>query len=856
MGSEFCSITLAAGVGSRMPKDAPPKACCRIGPVSVIENALEAYEQAGIERHVVVVGSRAAEVMEEVCRRRRNVLFAYQPRPRGTGDAVHCALELLEDTFRPEHLLISAGDKVVAPALVKGVVESYTSSAHDLCVLAGSLQHNPEGGRIVVRDGQVLAIIESPDIRARQVAEKLRSLSADDRPGTVAELKEFTSQYLPEKRLVALAPALATVFQLSAGEPVPWPKVLSALEAIPEGFALRSGRVSLAEAAASTLINLSLYVGRFGPLREAVRQLASANAQAECYLTDVVEILSSSGRSVGLLKVQDPEDVLAFNTNEQLEEVRRVYARRLQNRLRFPKVEGWLAHFARREPDGLAVQAVRGLAERIGRERTCIVVRSPGRINIMGRHIDHQGGTCNLMAINREVVMAASPRDDDQIQLWNADPEHYPSSSFTFGQLTADIVWDDWLRTLDLQYVKRLSSMSIGNWANYVIGAALRLQHHFRDRQLTGMDAFVCGNIPVGSGLSSSSALVVAATEALVELNALNVHPKALVDLCGEGEWFVGTRGGSADHAAITLGREKEVVSVSFFPFEVVGRHPFPDDFSLLVCHSGSSAKKTENAQARFNARIACYHMAREMLRQQFPAFAPLIRHLRDVSQHSLDISLPALYRLLKRLPLEAEPGLVEDLAARHPTVANCVTGLDLGRLRFPLRDTALFGLGEMERAKRAGTLLDRGDVGAFGEMMNVSHTGDRVTSWQPDCVPFSSPATDACLDSLVERAEALRPLTSSDAALWQQPGAYSCSTPEIDFLVDQARRCPGVLGAQLSGAGLGGCVMILVRTDSAPKLQEVLEGTYYIPRNIEPQLFVCQPSRGSQVLTSIETAS
>lgn len=85
MGSEFCSITLAAGVGSRMPKDAPPKACCRIGPVSVIENALEAYEQAGIERHVVVVGSRAAEVMEEVCRRRRNVLFAYQPRPRGRG---------------------------------------------------------------------------------------------------------------------------------------------------------------------------------------------------------------------------------------------------------------------------------------------------------------------------------------------------------------------------------------------------------------------------------------------------------------------------------------------------------------------------------------------------------------------------------------------------------------------------------------------------------------------------------------------------------------------------------------------------------------------------------------------------
>ncbi len=87
MYSDFCSITLAAGWGSRMPADSPPKPCCRIGPVSVIENALRTYEEAGIHQHVVVVGYQAEAVMAEVCRRRSDVLFAFQPERRGTGDA-------------------------------------------------------------------------------------------------------------------------------------------------------------------------------------------------------------------------------------------------------------------------------------------------------------------------------------------------------------------------------------------------------------------------------------------------------------------------------------------------------------------------------------------------------------------------------------------------------------------------------------------------------------------------------------------------------------------------------------------------------------------------------------------------
>ena len=753
-------------------------------------------------------------------------------------------------------MLISAGDKVVSPAVVKGMVETYATTGFDLCLLACPLAHNPEGGRVITRAGNVLAIVECPDIKVRQLAERLRSLDPTDAPGTVGLLKEEIERYLPMRKLTKCAPTLAALTDGEDGQRISWEDVLLAIEPIPAGFDLESCWIPLEDAAASDLVNLSLYIGAFEPLLDAVRGLGNDNAQAECYFTDAIELLASRGHSIGLLQVADPTEVMAFNTIEQLEEVRKTHALHAQRATQYPTLARWERCFEKRDPEGLAAQAAAGLRERIGPEQTAIVVRSPGRINIMGRHIDHQGGACNLMAINREVVLAASARDDDQINLWNLESGEYPTRSFTFSELTADIVWEDWLRTLDLQYVKRHSLASSGDWVNYVKGPALRLQHQFKDRRLRGMDAFVCGNIPTGSGLSSSSALVVAATEALIELNGLNVRTKELVDLCGEGEWFVGTRGGSADHAAIKLGRENEVVSVSFFPFQIVARHPFPEGCSLMVCHSGASAKKTEDAQPRFNARIACYHMAREVVRREFPTFAPLIEHLRDINTERLDITLPALYRLLKHVPLQVGSSDVEVFAAEHESVAKCVTGLALDALEFPLRDTALFGLAECARSMRAGSLLDRGDAKAFGELMSVSHNGDRVARWRNGVAhAYASGPTNECIDDLVARAESLAPLGACAAALWQQPGAYDCSTADIDSMVDAATQHPGVLGAQLSGAGLGGCVMILVRSDAAEDVRELLETSYYLPREIPPQLFVCQPSRGSQVLTSVETA-
>jgi len=856
MQAEICSVTLAAGTGSRMPPDMPPKPCCKIGPLSVMENALETYEAAGIYRHVVVVGHAAAAVMAAATRGRRDVLFAFQGVARGTGDAVRRGLELLDSLGGAEHVLITAGDKVITPQVARGLLDAYAESGMDFLLAAGPCEHNPGGGRVIVRDGRVQAIIEMPDIRVRELAAHLRGPALQDRPGTVGRLAELAVRFVPRgNKLATYIPALSALMGGDPGQEVAWADVLGAAETVPDGFDRPTGRVTLEQAVSADLSNLSVYVGRFDAVRDAVAMLGTDNVQGESYFTDVVEILAASGQKVGVYRVARAEDVMAFNTIEELDRVRRVHAVRAQSRARYPRLGRWAAYFDAHDPASPGARAVRQLSAGVGPERPAIVVRSPGRVNLMGRHVDHQGGTCNLVTIDREIVIAASPRHDDRINLWNADAQAYPFRSFSFAELTADIVWENWLHTLDSQYIRRVVSLSAGDWANYVKGAALRLQHRFGDRRLRGMDAFFDGDIPVAAGLSSSSALVVGTAEALAELNGLNIRPKEFVYLCGEGEWFVVTRGGSADHAAIKFGRQGQVVSVSFFPFEVTGRHPFPEECSLIICHSGISARKTENARERFNACVACYHMAREIIREKFPEFAPRIAHLRDINTRRLDVSLPALYRLLREVPARVGPSEAAQLATRHATVAQCLEGLNMDEHEFPLRDVTLYGLAECERAARTGELLHSGEVAELGRMMNISHDGDRVSTWRPDRAPYDSRASDELMEDLVGRASSLRSVSEAGAALWQLPGAYDCSTPEIDLMVDRVLCCPGVLGAQLAGAGLGGCIMVLARKGAEDEVRGVLERDYYGPRDVEPRLFVCHPSRGSQVLTSVDGA-
>jgi N-acetylgalactosamine kinase len=153
---------------------------------------------------------------------------------------------------------------------------------------------------------------------------------------------------------------------------------------------------------------------------------------------------------------------------------------------------------------------------------------------------------------------------------------------------------------------------------------------------------------------------------------------------------------------------------------------------------------------------------------------------------------------------------------------------------------------------------LRSGDMVGFGELMGISHNGDRVVRTNPESPgngsqttrAYVAPTSDDYLRALVEDLESGDPVRVTRAQLHRQPGSYRCSTPELDLMVDIAQQTEGVLGAQLAGAGLGGCIMALAREDSTDQLLECLDQLYYQPRKLDPQVSVCIPIAGSGVLS------
>lgn len=457
------------------------------------------------------------------------------------------------------------------------------------------------------------------------------------------------------------------------------------------------------------------------------------------------------------------------------------------------------------------------------------------------------------MTIGYETLMVVHPRNDDRFFLYNKDSERFQNREFSIGELVAELPWDDWISLVNSDKVSNLVLNAGGDWVQYVKAGVLRLQKKFSSRRLRGSDVFVSGNIPIAAGLSSSSALVVATAEALVAVNQLDTFPSQLVNLCGEGEWFVGTRGGSADHAAIKFGQKGKVVKVTFFDFAVENIVPFPENYILAVCDSGVKAQKTTNAKDQFNHRVACYRIGFQLIRRLFPQYSPLLSHLRDVNIRNLEVPLSRIYKILLRLPEQTTRdqllGMLpeEELKSLFDTHNPPENGL------YPIRGVVLYGLAECERSRLFAEALESQHIIQIGRFMNTSHDGDRVASFTANGSKreYRTPVSNSYLLDLIDDLESGDPERVLRAQLQWQTGSYHCSIPEIDLMVDIATSVEGVEGAQIAGAGLGGCMMVFANKDAVSSLTENLEKRYYKPYGKTPAILLCNPIAGSGVLLS-----
>ena len=496
-------------------------------------------------------------------------------------------------------------------------------------------------------------------------------------------------------------------------------------------------------------------------------------------------------------------------------------------------------------------RTLEAFANRYALGRDVMVIRSTGRVNLVGTHIDHRGGSVNPIAI-KHMWLVVEHRDDDLVLAKNVEPDAFADEQFRISDClpAGETIrtWDAWCHD---EFEKRRHDTSV-SWSNYIRAAVLYFQRLNTNDDgrfspaLKGMNMMVFGNIPRAAGLSSSSAVVMLAAEAVVRINALGISRENLAQHCGHAEWYVGTRGGYSDHAAIVFGKPNSLLHITAFPMKIETA-AFPPGYSFVLANTLIEAKKQASARNAFNSRVAAYMFGLAMIRTNFPRYAEMIEHLRDVNPETLGADEAQIYRMVKSLPLSASRSDVLRLPQDfEQAVRHAFRSHDEPEGGYPIRQVCLYGIAECLRAEMVPQCLRDADMETFGRLMSISHDGDRVTQLlDGERVPLDNSYPDERIDALISDLESGDRDRAERASLWRQGGGYNVSLPEIDMLVDIALASDGVVGAGLVGAGMGGCIVAVVEDEHAAGVIENMACQYYHPRNLPVKAEIVRPVGG-----------
>ncbi len=885
-------IILAAGKGTRMGRDDVAKVCFEIDGVPAINRLIEAFKKQRFQKFLVIVGSMAEQVMQTIANEHPEVIYTYQTEQLGTGHAAQTAAQTLQQMDHNGSVLVTLGDKYLEPEAVELLVDGFIKQQADLALLTipRTAENTDSSGRVFIDDaGQVRAILEQIDIARQAIADELHKKLNQNKSITAATIKTIAETHISNRKKISKA--IPQLMHLVKNHKTIERQTLKPVLNTPDFNLQIAGKPYTADQIEKHCpqFNPSLYLFRSDVFYRGVALIDNHNAQKEFYLTDIVKNLNTltdrSGHPLRIRAVPAPtaDCIQGFNSPDELLNIQD-YLRRKRKQVRTassalvrcqlktrqyatvdtwidkiekntPALRRWLLSIYGDHPDlhtekrKELTRVLKCYGKRFGFDDKVVIVRAPGRINLMGRHVDHRGGYNNFLALHRETIAVAGLRDDDQVHAVSTNPRQFPAQQFSIGHLLGRFAFADWLNFINSDWVRSLLQSTAGRWGNYIQAALLRLQHRYTDLKIRGMNLALYGSVPMAAGLSSSSTLVVAALRAAIALNNLELDAQQFVDLCGEGEWFVGSRGGSGDHAAITLGQRGKIAQVGYFPFHVEQIVPAPDDYQVIIADSHIKAAKSAAAKEQFNARVTAYNLGFALLKQRSPEIAHALDHLRDLNPERLGCRTSDVYRYLLRVPeFMTRKDFKTTLSHEYQDliVRNFSSHKDPGA--YPVRGVLLFGVAECLRSGMALHVLKQGHVRQFGELMKISHDGDRVS--QPDesgkYCEFSLDYSEAAINQLIVDLASEDPERVKSAQLYMQPGAYACSTSDIDRMVDIACRVDGVAGAQIAGAGLGGCIMILAHKEAVPAVRRALTKQYYQPQKLKPILIDCITTEGA----------
>lgn len=376
-----------------------------------------------------------------------------------------------------------------------------------------------------------------------------------------------------------------------------------------------------------------------------------------------------------------------------------------------------------------------------GDESDIRVFHSPGRVNLIGEHTDYNGGFVFPAALTMGTTIALRKNNENIIRLRATDLPDF---------VEADI--------------EKLDSYKDLHWGNYQLGSALELSK--LGYEIFGCDMLYHDTLPHGGGLSSSAAIEVSTALAFASLSKEANGDPTPVDMiqmafCGQSAEhnYCGVNCGIMDQFASAMGKKDHAIFLNcktmeykHVPLELKG-------YKIVITNTN---KKHKLADSKYNERRSECEKGFEMLKQVLPNAACL----GDIS----------------RAEFESNKHVIND-----PTVLKRITHV----------------ICEDDRVLRSIDALEKGDIAAFGKLMNESH-------------------------------DSLRDL-------------YEVTGIELDTLAEQARMVDGVLGSRMTGAGFGGSTVSIVRDDCIDKFKEHVEKAYTDIIGYAPSFFIDDIGNGGR---------
>ncbi len=332
LADDKVAVILGAGDGVRMRSTDMPKVSYLLGLKPAINRAIETYKRCGFEQQIVVVGQLGEKVVEQVAREHRDIVFTCQAKRLGTGHAAKQAAYLLQQKGYRGYIMVVAGDKVIAPEAINRLVEELKRSDADVAVLVAAKTRWPNAGRIVYKsDGTLDGIVEKSDIIKKMLLRELLTEKQADETLSNQEMLEMVNKVVPAERKAVKMMGEKLWKRLNSLSSITLAEIEEMISPEDLVFSIRERDGKITQLTAEEIeqktpqVNTSVYLFTADAHYYALPRLSSDNAQEEEYLTDTISILSDaldgSGRhlfKVIAVEVEDPAQVLAFNTPEEL----------------------------------------------------------------------------------------------------------------------------------------------------------------------------------------------------------------------------------------------------------------------------------------------------------------------------------------------------------------------------------------------------------------------------------------------------------------------------------------------------------------------------------------------------------